>query len=415
MSADVTEPRDLGEISALETPGAEPIEKADKFIVTARSMRHGRLACYLWNNIDLSIGQMCVLEDKNGLDFGFVASPRRLCFDAKAAVGRVHRAATENDLARAREFEKKERAAKLYCQERIAARNLPMKLTRAHCTYDGLKMIFFFTADGRVDFRELIKDLTRHTRQKIEIRQIGIRDEAKMLGGCGRCGKEFCCSTFIHPFEPVSIKMAKTQCLALNPVKLSGACGRLMCCLAYENDQYKESSKRAPKPNRAIYDEDGRKAFSVQIDYLAESARLKFEDDSTRIVDFGNIRADSSGTYRIHAPPQEPSENLRRGDGDEGNSEGDQSDRSDGGSRFHFNRRRDSRRSNFAAMNRSKRNEKPDAPRSARRKDASRSHSPSERADESPEGSHASARKRRSRRVNRNSQGHDADRGENQN
>ena len=159
----------------------------------------------------------------------------------------VIRVATPEDLARAEENRKKEKVAFRICEEKIAAHKLDMKLVEVEYTFDENKILFYFTSDGRVDFRELVKELASVFRTRIELRQIGVRDEAKMLGGLGVCGNPFCCSTFLDEFQPVSIKMAKEQYLSLNPVKISGTCGRLMCCLKYEHEVYEGLLKTTPK------------------------------------------------------------------------------------------------------------------------------------------------------------------------
>ena len=169
----------------------------------------------------------------------------------------VLRLATENDRRTADYNRGREREAFAICQKKIARHGLEMKLVRVECSFDGSKILFFFTADGRVDFRELVKDLAGVFRSRIELRQIGVRDEAKMLGGLGICGRPFCCSQFLDDFIPVSIKMAKTQSLSLNPTKISGTCGRLMCCLKYEQDAYEDALKHLPKPESFVVTPDG--------------------------------------------------------------------------------------------------------------------------------------------------------------
>lgn len=154
----------------------------------------------------------------------------------RKSYAKVLRTATVDDLRADQENARREAEAHAFCLERIAARKLPMKLIRTEILLDRSKSIFYFTADGRVDFRELVKDLAHELRTRIEIRQIGVRDEARMVGGVGPCGKEFCCSSFLNEFEPITVRMAKDQNLSMNPAKLSGVCGRLMCCLIYEHE-----------------------------------------------------------------------------------------------------------------------------------------------------------------------------------
>ena len=169
----------------------------------------------------------------------------------------IVRVATENDRRSAEYNRQRESEAFDICQQKILQHKLEMKLVRVECSFDGSKILFFFTADGRVDFRELVKDLASVFRSRIELRQIGVRDEAKMLGGLGICGRPFCCSQFMDDFVPVSIKMAKTQNLSLNPTKISGTCGRLMCCLKYEQDAYEDALKRLPKNDSFVQTPDG--------------------------------------------------------------------------------------------------------------------------------------------------------------
>lgn len=168
------------------------------------------------------------------------------------------RVATENDRRTAAHNRAREKEAFDICQKKILQHKLEMKLVRVECSFEGNKILFFFTADGRVDFRELVKDLASVFRARIELRQIGVRDEAKMLGGLGICGRPFCCAQFLDDFVPVSIKMAKTQSLSLNPTKISGTCGRLMCCLKYEQDAYESLMKITPRVGTPVQTPDGR-------------------------------------------------------------------------------------------------------------------------------------------------------------
>ncbi len=160
------------------------------------------------------------------------------------------------------------------CQRKILQHNLEMKLVEVECSFEGSKILFFFTADGRVDFRELVKDLASVFRARIELRQIGVRDEAKMLGGLGICGRPFCCTQFLDDFIPVSIKMAKTQSLSLNPTKISGTCGRLMCCLKYEQDAYEDAIRRLPKNESFVLTPDGTGNVS-EVNVLKETVNVR--------------------------------------------------------------------------------------------------------------------------------------------
>ena len=189
----------------------------------------------------------------------------------------VIRIATDNDRHTAAYNRGREKEAFEVCKKKIQQHKLEMKLVRVECSFDGSKILFFFTADGRVDFRELVKDLAGVFRARIELRQIGVRDEAKMLGGLGICGRPFCCAQFMDEFLPVSIKMAKTQNLSLNPTKISGTCGRLMCCLKYEQDAYEDAIKRMPKNDSFVLTPDGTGNVS-DINVLKETVNVRLDD-----------------------------------------------------------------------------------------------------------------------------------------
>ena len=201
----------------------------------------------------LARGCLVVVETARGVECGEVVTENRVVDDSEIVkpLKKVVRPATAEDIRRSKENAEKEAKAFAICQEKIAAHKLDMKLTRVEYTFDNSKILFYFTADGRVDFRELVKDLASVFRTRIELRQIGVRDEAKMLGGLGICGRPFCCSQFLNDFQPVSIKMAKEQGLSLNPTKISGACGRLMCCLKYEQEAYQELQRTTPPQGSA--------------------------------------------------------------------------------------------------------------------------------------------------------------------
>ncbi len=189
----------------------------------------------------------------------------------------VTRIATEEDAKKAAENKAKETDAFNFCQKKIEEHRLDMKLVDVEFSFEGSKILFFFTSDGRVDFRELVKDLASVFKTRIELRQIGVRDEARMLGGLGICGKPFCCTQFLDEFHPVSIKMAKTQGLSLNPVKISGTCGRLMCCLKYEETAYEDLVKRAPKVDAFVETPSG-KGSVISINLLRGNAKVRLEN-----------------------------------------------------------------------------------------------------------------------------------------
>lgn len=204
-------------------------------------------------------GDDVIAETANGLAFGTVAEENREVDDANVVspLKKILRKANEKDIKRLEENVKKQSEAFKICEEKIAAHNLDMKLVRVEYSFDGGKITFFFIADGRVDFRELVKDLANHFHTRIELRQIGVRDEAKMLGGIGICGQTYCCKRFLDDFLPVSIKMAKEQNLSLNPTKISGCCGRLMCCLNYEEESYEYLNSITPSIGNTVKTDQG--------------------------------------------------------------------------------------------------------------------------------------------------------------
>ena len=210
-----------------------------------------------------------IVETARGLEYGRVVLPIRDVpeEELKQPLKEVIRIATKEDDLHERENREKEEDAYAVCQKKIREHGLEMKLVSAEYTFDNSKLTFYFTADGRVDFRELVKDLAGIFRTRIELRQIGVRDETKIIGGIGICGRTLCCNAYLHDFAPVSIKMAKEQNLSLNPTKISGTCGRLMCCLNFEDKTYKELRKGMPKDNERVETPDGL-AKVISVDYF---------------------------------------------------------------------------------------------------------------------------------------------------
>ena len=204
-------------------------------------------------------GEAVIVETARGLEYGIVSMTAKEVEEEEivSPLKEIVRIATENDKNQMEKNKKKEKEAFSICEEKILAHKLDMKLVDVEYTFDGNKILFYFTAEGRVDFRELVKDLASVFRTRIELRQIGIRDEAKMLGGIGICGQPYCCKRFLNDFEPVSIKMAKEQGLSLNPTKISGSCGRLMCCLKYEEDAYSHLASITPRVGSTVKTPDG--------------------------------------------------------------------------------------------------------------------------------------------------------------
>lgn len=221
-------------------------------------------------------GSLVIVETAHGIECGEVSMENRQVEDSKIVkpLKKVVRPANEQDLKRNQENKAKEKEAYKICEKKIADHKLEMKLVDVEYSFDNSKILFYFTADGRVDFRELVKDLASVFRTRIELRQIGVRDEAKMLGGIGICGRPFCCSGFLNDFQPVSIKMAKEQGLSLNPVKISGTCGRLMCCLKYEQDAYEYLIGLTPKSGSVVETPDGTGTV-VDINYITGILKVK--------------------------------------------------------------------------------------------------------------------------------------------
>ena len=229
-------------------------------VVGIRFKEVGKIYCFDPEGIKLSEGPRVIVETARGVECGTVATPILLIEDDEivAPLKPIIRIATDKDLQKLEENKEKEKKAFKICEEKIAKHGLEMKLIDVEYTFDNSKILFYFTADGRVDFRELVKDLASVFKTRIELRQIGVRDEAKMLGGLGICGRPFCCHSYMGEFQPVSIKMAKEQGLSLNPTKISGTCGRLMCCLKYEQPAYEHLMKITPKAGALVETKEGK-------------------------------------------------------------------------------------------------------------------------------------------------------------
>ncbi len=228
----------------------------------------------------VKMGDQIIVETAQGPEFATCTEGNHEVEDSAIVkpLCAVLRMATNNDRRTAEYNRKREREAFDICEKKIAAHQLEMKLVSVSCNFDGSKIIFFFTADGRVDFRDLVRDLASVFRARIELRQIGVRDEAKMIGGLGICGRPFCCSQFLDGFMPVSIKMAKVQNLSLNPAKISGTCGRLMCCLKYEQNAYEDAAKRMPKNESFVMTPDG-PGNVKSVDLLQEKVKVSLDSN----------------------------------------------------------------------------------------------------------------------------------------
>ena len=267
----------------------------------------------------VSPGQGVIIETSRGLEYGECAQGNTMVEDEEVVqpLRPMVRIATDRDLETVEKNHEKEKRAFTICQEKIAAHGLDMKLVEVEYNFEGNKILFFFTSEGRVDFRALVKDLASVFHARIELRQIGVRDEAKMLGGLGICGRPLCCASFLEEFQPVSIKMAKTQNLSLNPTKISGTCGRLMCCLKYEQEAYEDAVHRMPKNESFVETPEG--AGNVcQVDLLRETVKVRLEGAPETPKCFHNceLRVIRNGKGKrpedYVAPPMEELAKLRK-------------------------------------------------------------------------------------------------------
>ncbi len=253
-----------------------------------------------------AVGDHVIMDTARGAEFGLCAGANHTIpvKDVVAPLRKIIRKATEHDEKVNAENRNRERRAYEICMQKIQHHGLDMQLVSAECAFDGSKILFYFTADERVDFRELVKDLASVFHTRIELRQIGVRDKAKMVGGFGICGRPFCCTSFLDDFQPVSIKMAKTQNLSLNPTKISGTCGRLMCCLKYEQDTYESLIRSSPKPESFVDTPDGRGTV-VEADILRQRVKVQMENDPNTVNVFPNedIAVLRNGKAKKNDPP----------------------------------------------------------------------------------------------------------------
>ena len=250
-----------------------------KRLVGVRFKKLGKIYFFDSKWLEVKKGEHVIVETDQGEDIAEVVIPNRIIDDEKLTIplNKILRFASEKDLKHAEECRKKEQEAYEYCNKKIKEYNLDMTLTDVELKFDNSKLLFSFTSEGRVDFRELVKDLAAVYRTRIELRQIGVRDEVKKIGGNGICGRELCCCSFLRDFETVSIKMAKEQNLSLNPTKISGNCGRLMCCLKYEQEVYEEKAKHLPHVGAIVNTPDG-KGEVDNVETLREAVRVKIKD-----------------------------------------------------------------------------------------------------------------------------------------
>ena len=247
-------------------------------VVGVRFTDAGKLYYYDPGDMALNLGDCVLVETARGLELGeIVLGPREVAdTGVTSSLRKVVKRADEKDFRKLEKNVEREEEAFRICEERIRKRHMPMKLIDVEYTFDGSKLVFYFAAEGRVDFRELVKDLAAIFRTRIELRQIGVRDEAKKIGGLGPCGRPVCCNTFLEDFTPVSIRMAKEQNLSLSPTKISGLCGRLMCCLHYEHEHYHEALRTLPRFGSIVETPDG-PAEVVEVDPLGERIRGRIE------------------------------------------------------------------------------------------------------------------------------------------
>jgi len=238
-------------------PENSSAKQPPKFVIGVRVLNQIKSELYNPGDFKLKVGMTVMVNTPQGLKMGVVASNKVLNFRKDSQETRVLRIANDNDFQVENRKHQVEEKARTICSEKIVELKLPMNLSRVVHQHHMNKTIFFFTAEGRVDFRQLIRDLAANLRHRIEMKQVGVRDEAKIIGGYGVCGETLCCSSWLPDFTPVTIKMAKNQGMALNPSKISGVCGRLMCCLQYEHDNYKALIKNLPRANSHIQTPDG--------------------------------------------------------------------------------------------------------------------------------------------------------------
>lgn len=286
-------------------PAAE--EKNEYEIIGVRFKENGKTYFFDPNGLKSNSSEAVIVETARGLEYGVVFTPNKIvpAKDVVLPLRPVIRKATADDKEKYNQNKEKEKIAEEVCLQKIKDYKLGMKLVDVEYTFDNSKLMFYFTADGRVDFRELVKDLASVFRTRIELRQIGIRDETKLIGGLGVCGLPFCCKKFLSDFVQVSIKMAKEQNLSLNSQKISGACGRLMCCLRYEHEFYEEELKKLPKVDSLVTTKDGKGTVS-EVSPLTGFVKVKYVDRDT--VTFRSYLAED---VKVIAPPKKGPKNPK--------------------------------------------------------------------------------------------------------
>lgn len=261
-----------------------------KEVIGVRFRDNGKIYFFDPLRFNVQVGEFVIVETARGVEYGKVVLGRREIDEKKmnSVIKPIIRIAEDKDHKKYQDNQEKNKKAYNICLEKIAKHGLEMKLIDAEYTFDNSKVLFYFTADGRIDFRELVKDLAAVFKTRIELRQIGVRDETKIVGGIGICGRELCCNKHLSEFVPVSIKMAKEQNLSLNPTKISGVCGRLMCCLKHEQDTYEYLNDRLPNVGDMVKTADGRRGEVKSVNVLRQKVMLVFtlEDDSKEQEEF---------------------------------------------------------------------------------------------------------------------------------
>lgn len=273
-------------------------------VISVKFKDGGRAYFFDPDGITVDVGDSVIVGTQNGNEFGTVSEANHTVEDGAIVkpLRKMLRKATERDFKKLEENKKKEAEAFKICEELIISHKLDMKLVEVEYSFDANKIVFFFTSDGRVDFRELVKDLAARFHTRIELRQIGVRDEARMLGGLGICGQPYCCKRFLNDFQPVSIKMAKEQGLSLNPTKISGSCGRLMCCLKYEQDAYEYLNSLTPNVGATVKTADGL-ATVTDVNLITGNLLVKLVDSDS--IPFKVHRDDVKLVSRFKKRPKE--------------------------------------------------------------------------------------------------------------
>ncbi len=270
------------------------------------SFKGQRKAYYRFESLSLSSGDPVIVEADRGEDLGFITAlgsiAERKCSSSSGCATpspdkRVLRRAKDQEAARVDALREEEDRARIEARKHVKQHRLKMKVTEAEWQFDRNKLTLFFTADKRVDFRELVRDLARTFRTRIELRQIGVRDEAALLGGVGRCGRELCCSTWLPELKPVSLQLAKSQGLSLNPAQISGCCGRLMCCLMYEHTTYIEARRRFPREGKVLRTSLGSEKV-IGLDIFKEAVTLRDQDGNRRTVGLADLKQEVAATPR---------------------------------------------------------------------------------------------------------------------